>query len=239
MNREIKNNGETISYTSNLVDEILSLTISITTDNDYSVDEVSNLIKTSIPQMINDTAGENIRLYHIKDINIIFSKYNNLNLNEPLNKYLKSTSTIVLLKNEWEDQWVSWCTDFLERIPTLVPKEDNVIQSSNKLTNYLRIVETQFPPIEMYDNTITPSLSVKEIDGSFRPILMYDILYVTQSPKENVTTVEDLFDDSFPLTYDQLKNRIIFFYTNYDIRVNVNFNVNGGIIKMGEIDFPS
>jgi hypothetical protein len=68
---------------------------------------------------------------------------------------------------------------------------------------------------------------------------MYDVLYVTQSPKENVTTVEDLFDDSFPLTYDQLKNRIIFFYTNYDIRVNVNFNVNGGIIKMGEIDFPA
>ena len=73
MEKVIKNNGEIISYTSNLVDEILRLSISITTDNDYSVDEVSNLIKTSIPQMINDTAGENIRLYHIKDINIIFS----------------------------------------------------------------------------------------------------------------------------------------------------------------------
>ena len=239
MNREIKNNGETISYTSNLVDEILRLTISITTDNEYSVDEVSNLIKTSIPQMISDTAGENIRLYHIKDINIIFSKYNNLNLNDPLNEFLKSTSTIVLLKNEWEEQWDSWCTDFLERIPTLVPKEDNVIQSSNKLTNYLRIVETQFPPIEMYDIIITPTLKVESFEGSYRPILTYDILYVTQSPKDNVTTVEDLFDDSFPLTYDQLKNRIIFFYTNYDITIDVKFNVNGGIIKMGEINFPT
>ena len=136
MEKVIKNEGEIITYTSTSVgsDEVVRLTISITTDNDYSVDGVSNLIKTSIPQMINDTAGENIRLYHIKDINIIFSKYNNLNLNDPLNEFLKSTSTIVLLKNEWEEQWDSWCTDFLERIPTLVPKEDNVIQSSNKLT---------------------------------------------------------------------------------------------------------
>ena len=231
MNREIKNNGETISYTSNLVDEILRLTISITTDNEYSVDEVSNLIKTSIPQTINETAGENIRLYHIKDINIIFSKYNNLNLNDPLNEFLKSTSTIVLLKNEWEEQWDSWCTDFLVRIPTLVPKEDNVIQSSNKLTNYLRIVETQFPPIEMYDIIITPTLKVELFEGSYRPILTYDILYVTQSPKDNVNTVKDLIDDSFPFTYDQLVNRVLFFHTNYDIKINVKFKVYGRYIK--------
>ena len=201
MNREIKNNGEIISYTSNLVDEILRLTISITTDNEYRVDEVSNLIKTSIPQMINDTAGENIRLYHIKDINIIFSKYNNLNLNEPLNKFLKSTSTIVLLKNEWEEQWDSWCTDFLVRIPTLVPKEDNVIQSSNKLTNYLRIVETQFPPIEMYDNTITPSLSVKEIDGvpeakEMVTILMQAHETVVRTSREALKIAQEADDES-------------------------------------------
>ena len=82
MNREIKNNGETISYNDLITDEILRLTISITTDNEYSVDEVSNLIKTSIPQMISDTAGENIKLYHIKDINIMYKRNSDIKKRE-------------------------------------------------------------------------------------------------------------------------------------------------------------
>lgn len=231
MNREIKNNGEIIRHTSFLtMEDTVNISVSITSDNDYSLEGVSNLIKNSIPQVITDTAGENIRLYHIKDINIIFSKYN-LNLNEPLNNFFKLASTIVLLKNDWEEQWNDWCRDFLSRIPTLLPKEDNVIQSHNKLTNYLRIVNTQFPPIDMYDITITPTLKVELFEGSFRPILMYDILYVTQSPKDNVNTVKDLIDDSFPFTYDQLVNRVLFFHTNYDIKINVKFKVYGRYIK--------
>ena len=236
MEKVIKNNGEIISYTSTSVgsDEVVRLTISITTDNDYSVDGVSNLIKTSIPQMINDTAGENIRLYHIKDINIIFSKYNNLNLNDPLNEFLKSTSTIVLLKNEWEEQWDSWCTDFLERIPTLVPKENNVIQSSNKLTNYLRVVESKFPPIPMYDRTIKSKLEldIEEVGTTTDlPKVVYDITYVSTSEEKTMTLDTDeilqyVFKDA-PFTPKEMSNRLKFFYTNLDITVHVFFEING------------
>ena len=231
--KEIKNNGEIISYTTSFLtmEDTVNISVSITSDNDYSFEGVSNLIKNSIPQVITDTAGENIRMYHIKDVNIIFSEYGNLNLKKPLNDFFSSASTIVLLKNEWEEQWNDWCTEFLPTWMYILPKEDNVIQSHNKLTSYLRILNTQFPPIDMYDITITPTLNVEYVEGSFRPILMYDILYVTQSPKDNVNTVEDLIDDSFPFTYDQLVNRVNFFHTNYDIKINVKFKVYGRYIK--------
>jgi len=236
---EIKNNGDTIKYESIkrlMIDkQALEINVDIVTDNDYSVETVLNLVSTSIPLVITDIAGEDI-LYHIKNINMTFTKYNNLNLRNPLHKFMINSSTMVIHSSDWKVQWNDWCSDFLYRLKKSIPQEDVVIQSSNKINNYLRIVATQFPPIEMYDITITPRLLVHLVGESYLPILMYDILYVTQSPKDNVNTVKDLWNDSFPMTYDQLENRILFFSTNYDIKINLKFKVGGKLIDIDDTD---
>ena len=54
MEKVIKNNGEIISYTSTSVgsDEVVRLTISITTDNDYSVDGSFDQIRNPINTIV-------------------------------------------------------------------------------------------------------------------------------------------------------------------------------------------
>ena len=235
MEKIIKHNGNTYKYDrpKQYGDFIEIKMITVTTDIDYSVENVFSIIKETVPTVIGDLAGDT-RSYYIKGMNILFTKYYNLNLTEPLEQFFIHTSTVVLDNEDWKPQWEEWCDRYINQLTNVIPNKDHVIQSSNKLENYIRIVNTQFPPIDDYSQTVTPTLNTELNGGSFTPILMYDISYVTQSPKD-VDTVQDLWNDSFPLTYDQCLNRIKFFKSNFDINVTVSFVVGG--IRLEVADF--
>lgn len=235
MEKIIKHNGNTYKYDrpKQYGDFIEIKMITVTTDIDYSVENVFSIIKETVPTVIGDLA-EDTRSYYIKGMNILFTKYYNLNLTEPLGQFFTHTSTVVLDNEDWKPQWEEWYDRYVFGLTLVIPNKDHVIQSSNKLENYLRIVNTQFPPIDDYSQTVTPTLNTELNGGSFSPILMYDISYVTQSPKD-VDTVQDLWNDSFPFTYDQCLNRIKFFKSNFDINVTVSFVVGG--IRLEVADF--
>ena len=237
---EIRHNGDIITYTEETRSlgnglGFVELKITISTEKEYSESTVKDLFKSYIPVVVDHSAGDDDMKYLINDVNVIFTKQSNLNLNELINTFISYQPTILLKKSNFTSEWDTWCNENLNNIDSVLPPKDNVLQSSNRIDNYLRIVKTQFPPIDGYDNVIHHELKVDFESGKIIPL--YDITYVTKSPKGNVETIEDLWDDSFPITYKQLVNRIIFFYNNYDLTVDVKFIMNGETVNMGDFTF--
>ncbi len=147
---EIRHNGDIIRYTEETrsLDNglgFVELKVIISTEKEYGESTVKDLFKSYIPIATDHSAGDDDTTYVINDVNVIFTKQSNLNLNEIIKEFISYQPTIFIKKSNFTSEWDTWCNENLNNIDNVLPTKDNVLHTSNRIDNYLRIVKTQFP----------------------------------------------------------------------------------------------
>lgn len=240
MDKVIKHNADTIKYkTPKQYGDFREIEhVHLTTNDVYSIDSVINLFKDIIPTVIREEYDEDdSRGFYFKKISIIYSKYG-LDLSENIHTFMRNSSTLVI-NSDWESQFNEWVNSHMDDLRGFLPTDSNVIQSHNKLKNYIRIVDQQFPPIPMYDRTMESKLQVDHpaqgSDGQLSslrpPKVVYDITYVSTSEIRGMVLDTDkilqyCFKDA-PFTPKEASSRLKFFYTNLDVTVYIFFEISG------------
>ncbi len=248
MDKIIKHNADTIKYLSpKQYGDFKTIEHAHLTTNDvYSVDGVIKLFKDIISTVLREEYDEDdSRHFYIKRVGIEYTKYG-LDLSENIGIFMSNSSTLVVHsdKESSEEQVNEWVDSHLKSLKAYLPSDSNVIQSFNKLDNYLRIVDEQFPPIPNFEKKIEPKLEPTEpaqgvdweVYSVHPPKVVYDITYVCTGVECPSSDLKDhllnfIFGD-VPFNHKQLGNRMKFFYSNFEVQARVFFEVGGQSITL-------
>lgn len=238
MDKIIKHNADTIKYSSpKQYGDFREIEhVHLTTNDVYSIDGIIKLFKDIIPTVIREEYDEDdSRHFYIKTVGIEYTKYG-LDLSENINTFMRNSSTLVINSDSQFNEWVN---DHLGDLKSYLPSDSSVIQSFNKLENYNRIVDQQFPPIPMYDRKIEsklePNAPSQDMNGQLvslkPPKVVYDITYVCNQEPEKLTldplrVLQLIFKDA-PFTPKEMSSRMKFFFSNFDIEIHTFFEIGG------------